>query len=251
MIKKLFLINIFLLLFFSASVSSSETVHVAAASDLQPAFKEIEKIYEQKTGNRVIFTFGSSGLLSKQIMHGAPFDIFASANKRYIEELKNRGLIADDRYYVFCRGRLAIVVNNENSIPVNINDLIKGQFKKVAIANPEHAPYGAAAREALIKAGIWDDLKPRLIYSENIRQALQYIQTGNADAGIVAVSLVITSNNDYTLVDEGLYSPIEQSITVLKDSKKIKSAEGFIDIVLNGTGREILKKYGFITMGEF
>ena len=251
MIKKLFLINIFFLLFFSASVSFSETLHVAAASDLLPAFKEIGGLYKQRTGNNVIFTFGSSGLLSKQIMHGAPFDIFASANKRYIEELKNKGLIADDKYYVFCRGRIAIVVNkNSGDLPVSINDLIKGSFKKIAIANPEHAPYGAAAKEALIKAGIWDDLRQRLVFGENIRQALQYIHTGDADAGIVALSLVAADNN-YLLIDEGLHNPIEQSIAVLKDSKNRKLSEGFMDIVLNGTGREILEKYGFIIIEGF
>ena len=245
MIKKLFLINIFFLLFFSASVSFSETLHVAAASDLLPAFKEIGGLYKQRTGNNVIFTFGSSGLLSKQIMHGAPFDIFASANKRYIEELKNKGLIADDKYYVFCRGRIAIVVNkNSGDLPVSINDLIKGSFKKIAIANPEHAPYGAAAKEALIKAGIWDDLRQRLVFGENIRQALQYIHTGDADAGIVALSLVAADNN-YLLIDEGLHNPIEQSIAVLKDSKNRKFSEVFMDIVLNGTGREILEKVRF------
>lgn len=228
----------------------SETLYVAAASDLQFAFKEIGGLYKQRTGNNVIFTFGSSGLLSKQIMHGAPFDIFASANKRYIEDLKNRGLIADNKYYVFGRGRLAIVVNNGNSRPVNINDLAKGQFKKIAIANPEHAPYGAAAKEALIKSNIWDDLKPRLIYGENIRQALQYIRTGDADAGIVALSLVAADNN-YLLIDEGMHQAIEQSIAVLKDSKNKSNAEGFTDIVLNGTGREILKKYGFVIIEGF
>lgn len=228
----------------------SETLYVAAASDLQPAFKEIGGLYKQRTGNNVIFTFGSSGLLSKQIMHGAPFDIFASANKRYIEDLKNKGLIADDKYYVFCRGRLAIVANNGNSRPVNINDLIKGSFKKIVIANPDHAPYGAAAKEALIKSNIWDDLKPRLIYGENIRQALQYIRTGDADAGIVALSLVAADNN-YLLIDEGLHQAIEQSIAVLKDSKNKSNAEGFTDIVLNGTGREILKKYGFVIIEGF
>ncbi|MBI5180870.1 MAG: molybdate ABC transporter substrate-binding protein [Nitrospirae bacterium] len=252
MIKKLFLINIFLLLFFSASVSFSETLHVAAASDLQFAFKEIGVLYKQRTGNNVIFTFGSSGLLSKQIMHGAPFDIFASANKRYVEDLKNRGLIADDKYYIFCRGRLAIVVNkNSGNLPVSINDLINGSFKKIAIANPEHAPYGTAAKEALIKAGIWDDLKPRLIYGENIRQALQYIHTGDADAGIVALSLIVAADNNYLIIEESLHNAIEQSIAVLKDSRNRRLAEGFMDIVLNGTGREILKKYSFIIMGEF
>ena len=250
MFKKFITISIFLFLF-SPSMVLSETLYVAAASDLQPAFKEIGGLYKQRTGNNVIFTFGSSGLLSKQIMHGAPFDIFASANKRYIEELKNKGLIADDKYYVFCRGRIAVVVNkNSGSLPVSINDLIKGSFKKIAIANPEHAPYGAAAKEAMIKSNIWDDLKPRLIYGENIRQALQYIRTGDADAGIVALSLVAADNN-YLLIDEGLHNPIEQSIAVLMDSKKKSYAEGFMDIVLNETGREILEKYGFIIIEGF
>jgi len=246
MFKKFFLLNIFLLIFFP-SAAFSETINVAAASDLQFAFKEIGGIYKQRTGNNVMFTFGSSGLLSKQIIHGAPFDIFASANKRYVEDLKNKGLIADDKYYVFCRGRLAIVVNkNFGNLPVSINGLINGSFKKIAIAKPEHAPYGTAAKEALIKAGIWDDLKPRLVYGENIRQALQYIQTGDADAGIVALSLITAADDNYLLIDEGLHNAIEQSIAVLKDSKNRRYAEGFMDIVLNGTGREILKKYGFI-----
>ncbi len=251
MFKKFFLLSIFLFVLPSSS-ESSETIHVAAASDLQPAFKEIGNIYEQGTGNRVVFTFGSSGLLSKQIIHGAPFDIFASANKRYVEDLKNKGLIAGNKYYVFCRGRLAIVVNkNFGNLPVNINDLIKGSFKKIVIANPEHAPYGTAAKEALINAGIWDALKPRLIYGENIRQALQYIHTGDADAGIIALSLITAADDNYLLIDEGLHQAIEQSIAVLRDSKKKSYAEGFMDIVLNGTGREILRKYGFIIIEGF
>ena len=232
--------------------SGRPEVTVAAAADLQFAFQEIGALFEEQCGCKVTFIFGSSGNLATQIENGLPADVFASANIAYVDGLKEKGLILEDTQQLYAVGRIVLAVNKDSGVQVeNLRDLLKPEVKKMAIANPEHAPYGVAAMQALQSEGIWEDLKPRLVYGENVRQALQYIQTGDAQAGIVALSVADVPEVSYTLIDDSLHQPLRQSLAVLRRTGEEQLARDFIAFVNGPQGRPIMKKYGFLLPGEF
>ena len=224
---------------------------VAAAADLYNPFTEIGKMFEHETGNKVIFSSGSTGILATQIEGGAPFDIFAAADIAYIERLNEKGLIINDSMQLYAQGRIVLAVNRNSGLRIdNLSELRDPMIKKIAIANPEHAPYGIAAKQALQSAGVWEDIQPRLVYGENIRQTLIYIQRGEVDAGIVALSVANVPEINYALVDDNMHKPLNQALGILSSTNKEKTARDFIAYV-NTNGRPIMKKYGFLLPGEF
>jgi molybdate transport system substrate-binding protein len=167
---------------------------VSAASNLILAFEEVGARYEEETGTQVTVNFAASGQLAQQIEQGAPVDIFLSANTAYVEELAVKGWVQADSVQIYARGRLTLWTRADASLTVEtVEDLLNPEVRRVAIANPEHAPYGVAAREALQTAGVWEEIQSKLVPGENVRQALQYAETGNVDAAIVPLSLSITS----------------------------------------------------------
>jgi molybdate transport system substrate-binding protein len=225
---------------------------VAAASDLQFAFTEVGALYQEKSGQEVSFTFGSTGNLTSQIENGAPFDIFAAANVAFVERLAEQGLIIPDTQQLYAQGRIVLAVNRAAGLSATeLNDLLDPSISRVAIANPAHAPYGQAAQEALQQAGIWEDIQPKLVLGENIRQALQFVQTGDAQAGIVALSVADTPEVSYTLLEAGLHQPLNQALAVIKGTPREAAARTFIEVVNSPEGRQIMKKYGFLLPGEF
>ena len=247
----LFLTTYYMLLPTSC-LTAERHLTVAAAADLSFALKEIAQQFEINTGTRVVLSYGSTGMLSRQIENGAPFDVFFAADKKYIDELKNRGLIIPDTQKLYAQGRIALATNKKSEVNAKkLEDLLDPSIKKIAIANPDHAPYGIAAKEAMIKLDLWDKLKPKLVYAENIRQAVQFVQTGDATAGIVALSVAYMPEISYTLIDENFHNPINQTVAVIKNTKIEKEARGFIDYVNSPDGRTIMKRYGFSLPGEF
>jgi molybdate transport system substrate-binding protein len=232
--------------------SGRPEVTVAAAADLQFAFQDIGALFEEQCGCKATFIFGSSGDLASQIENGLPVDVFASANITYVDGLREKGLILDDTQQLYAVGRIVLAVNRDSGVQVEtLRDLLKPEVKKVAIANPEHAPYGVAAMQALQSEGIWEDLEPRLVYGENVRQALQYIQTGDAQAGIVALSVAAVPEISYTLINDSLHQPLRQALAVLRRTGEEQLARDFIAFVNGSQGRPIMKKYGFLLPGEF
>lgn len=226
-------------------VASASEVLVSAASDLTGAFKEIGKMYEKESGNRVVFNFGSTGMLAQQIEGGAPIDLFAAANKRYVDELEKKGLIIPETKRVYAIGRI-VLATSKGGVKLNsVEELTRPDVKRIAIANPSHAPYGMAAKEAMEKNGIWNGIKEKVVYAENIRQAMQYLETGNVDAAILALSITIGSDVNYTPIPQELYSPIEQTLAVIKGSKNEKKAREFADFITSQKGRIIMERYGF------
>src|ERR1044071_3039862 len=159
---------------------------VAAASDLTFAFKDLGAAYEKKTGQKVEFSFGSTGLLAKQLAEGAPFDVFAAANVSFIDDVVKAGACDASTKSDYAIGRLAMWAPNDPKVapPATLNDLTDKRFVKIAIANPEHAPYGKAAVEAMTAAGIYDAVKSKLVYGENVSQTLQFAQSGNAEVAM-------------------------------------------------------------------
>ncbi len=244
-ITSLILFSIYLLYF--PSRTFSEELIVAAASDLTFAFNEIGKNFESETGNQVIFSFGSTGMLAEQIRHGAPFDIFAAADDRSIMSLKNENLLINDSIRHYAAGKLVIAYNKNTKLITSLEDLQLKEIKNITIANPDHAPYGIAAKEALVKAGLWNKLKQKIIFGENVRQALQFIQTGNVEAGIIAMSIAGVREINYVLIDEKLYPPINQTMAILKNTPKQKVARKFIDFICSKKGKTILEKFGYKT----
>ena len=225
-------------------------IKVAAAADLARAFEEIGKAFEAKSGKKVTFTFGSSGLLARQVAEGAPFDLFAAANASFADDAVKSGRCLAETKALYARGRIVIWTRKGAAKVGAVAELADARFTKVAIANPEHAPYGRAAREALEKAGVWETVKPRLVFGENVQQTLQYAQTGNAEAAIVALSLATVTDGESTLVPESEHAPLDQAMVVCGTGARAAIAKDFAAFVGSPEGRAIMNRYGFVLPGE-
>jgi len=227
------------------------TLTVSAAADLTPAFQEIGQRLKDKTGVKAVFNFGSTGQLAQQIEQGAPVDVFAAANVSYIEELEKQGLIVPGTKTLYARGRITLWTTADSPLHIErITDLARPEVKRIAIANPDHAPYGIAAREALQSAGIWSSVQPKLVLGDNVRQTFQYAETGNVDVAIVALSLSALSNGHWTLVPEELHRPIDQALAVVKGTRHEQEARQFAAFIVGPEGGPIMRKYGFALPGE-
>jgi molybdate transport system substrate-binding protein len=226
---------------------------VAAAADLTPTFKELGALFTQQTGTPVVFNFGSTGQLAQQIERGAPFDLFYAANKSFIEDLNAKGLVVPDTMEVYAQGRLTLWTRADSPLkPQTIQDLAKPEYARIAIANPEHAPYGQAAKNALESASIWDTVQPRLVFGENIAQTLTLADTGNVDVAIVALSLSVQGTGSWVLIPSELHTdnPLIQMAAAIKGTPHEEAARQFIAFVNSPDGHTIMKKYGFVLPGE-
>lgn len=231
--------------------TAEDALTVAAAADLQFAFQEIAKQFEAQTGSHVTLVFGSTGQLAQQIENGAPYDLFAAANIEFVEQLADKGLVLEDSVALYARGRIVLGVNKESGIGVrSLEDLRDPRITRVAIANPDHAPYGMAAQQALEAAGLWQEIQPKLVYGENVRQTLQYIQTGDSQAGIVALSVANVPEIDWVLIDDTLHKPLDQALAILSSSSQQDLAAQFAAFINGEQGRPIMRRYGFILPGE-
>jgi molybdate transport system substrate-binding protein len=223
------------------------TLLVSAASDVTPAFQEIGILFEQATGIKVTFNFGSTGQLAQQIERGAPVDLFAAANVAFIDRLERQGLIMPDTKKPYARGRITLWSRTDSLLRLmQLEDLAHPDVRRVAMANPTHAPYGVAAREALQSTGIWEQVQPKLVLGENVQQAFQYATRGNVDAAIVALSLSMQQQGGrWTLIPEALHQPILQALAVIKRTQHEGRARQLAAVITGPQGRSILRKYGF------
>lgn len=233
------------------------TLTVSAAADLTYAFEEIAAAFQAETGHTVVFNFGSTGQLAQQIAQGAPVDLFAAANISFVEELAAQGLVLPDTVALYARGRITLWTRADSPLRLErLEDLTRPEVTRVAIANPDHAPYGVAARQALQTAGLWEMVQPKLVLGENVRQTLQYAETGNVDAAIVALSLSVPAAagpdgpGHWTLIPQELHPPIDQALAVIRGTPHEAAARAFAVFVNGPQGREIMRKYGFILPGE-
>jgi molybdate transport system substrate-binding protein len=235
------------------SAGANGPLKVAAAADLAFAFKEVGAAFTAKTGTEVKFTFGSTGQLAKQIGEGAPYDVFAAANVSFVDEVVKADACDGATKAMYARGRIVVWTKKSGGIaaPRTLQDLEDARFVKLAIANPEHAPYGRAAKQALEAAGVWEHVKDRLVYGENIQQTLQFAQTGNVEAAIAALSLaMVTDDGTYFVIDDALHKPIDQALAVCKHGSNAAAGRAFAELVSSPEGRAIMKKYGFLLPGE-
>lgn len=234
------------LVFFPAGLrAQGRALRVAAAADLRKPFAELIPLFKKETGAEVTPIFGSTGLLAKQAEQGAPFDLLFAADESYVQRLEKKGRIVPGTRTLYAVGRLVFWTRQGRPHPGTLADLAQPAYRRVAIANPRHAPYGVAAKEALQKAGIWVKVEPRIVYGENIQQTLLYAQTGNADVAVAALSLAVGSSGTYTLIPDRLHAPIRQAVGILARSRKPALARRFIGFVLGPKGQGVLRRYGF------
>jgi molybdate transport system substrate-binding protein len=233
------------------SYACAQTVKVAAAADLKFAMMELASQFEKQSGAKLEVTYGSSGNFLTQIQNGAPFDLFFSADSEYPKKLAAAGLTEPGTIRDYAVGHIVIWTPRDSGIDAakaGWQSLLDQRVKKIAIANPEHAPYGRAAVAAMKKAGIYEQVKHKLVYGENISQAAEFVQSGNAQAGIVALSLATSpamKNGNKWQIPADSYPPIKQAAVILKASKNKDTARRFLDFVSGPQGREILQRFGF------
>jgi molybdate transport system substrate-binding protein len=238
-------------LLFASSYARAQAIKVAAAADLKFAMEELVSQFEKDTGAKLDITYGSSGNFLTQIQNGAPFDLFFSADSDYPKKLEASGLAEPGTQREYAIGHIVIWTPSSSEINATKDgwkSLLDQRVKKIAIANPEHAPYGRAAVAAMKKAGVYEQVKDKLVYGENISQAAEFVQSGNAQVGIVARSLALSAamkNGNKWEIPTDSYPPIKQAVVLLKSSKNKDMARTFLDFVGGPQGREILQRFGF------
>jgi molybdate transport system substrate-binding protein len=234
------------------TASTSEDLTIAAASDLNFAFKDLVAGFEKRTGSHVKLTLGSSGNFFSQIQNGAPFDLYFSADIGYPKKLEEAGLTVAGSLYRYAVGRIVVWVSSRSPLPVEklgIETLLDPSIKKIAIANPKHAPYGRAAVAAMQHFHVYDRVKDKLVFGENISQAAQFVESGACDIGVIALSLALAptmkAKGRYWDVPADAHPPLEQGAVILKQSNNRAAAGQFLEFMQGPHGQEIMRHYGF------
>lgn len=228
-----------------SSSSADPPLLVAAAASLAPAFNEIGPAFTEASGIQVIFSYAATGSLAEQIRNGGPFDVFASADALHVDALIQEGQLEGETRIVFANGVLVLVAGPEVVLPLeSINLLVSDDLSPVAIANPTHAPYGLAARQALERSGLWAALEPKIVFAETVRQAAQMVETGNAPVGLVSASTALENGLEFLEVGEGLYERIEHVAAVSVTSSKPTQASQFLSFLATPVGQGLLASHG-------
>ena len=230
---------------------TAQEITVAAAADLQSAFQEIADRFQKETGKSVKLTFGSSGNFFAQIQNGAPFDLFFSADIDYPKKLEGAGLAEPGTLYPYATGKIVLWTASESKLDLHsgMRILLDPSIKKIAIANPAHAPYGRAAVAAMQHEKIYDQVSPRFVLGENISQTMTFVASGSADIGIVALSLALSpalkGKGRYVEIPADTYPPIEQAAVILKSSQNKAIARQFLDFLKTPQMQDLMRSYGF------
>ncbi|WP_165251618.1 molybdate ABC transporter substrate-binding protein [Paludisphaera soli] len=227
-------------------VGGVEPLRIAAAADLQRVLPKLLEAYEGRDGPVVPPTFGASGNLAEQIRGGAPFDVFLSADLELPRELEGEGHVVAGSVAPYAQGSIVLLVHPEAAGTVaSLGDLTRPEVRTIAIANPDAAPYGKAAREALENAGLWADLGPKIVPTASVSQALLHVERGDADAALVSRSLVAGAGSRVVEIDPALYPPRIQALGILTRSPRKDRASRFAAFLLGPEGRRILGEHGF------
>ncbi len=233
------------------SASAAQSLTIAAASDLQGALPEIVKRFQQETGVSARVTFGSSGNFFAQIQNGAPFDLFLSADIDYPRRLERDGLSTPGSLYQYATGQIVLwaLKTNQPLLQQGLRGLTSPTVKKIAIANPEHAPYGRAAVAALKTAGVYEQVQGKLVLGENISQAAQFVQSGNAEVGIIARSIALIPNvaavGVASDIPSATYPPIDQAAVIVRASRNQDVARRLLDFLKAPAIVELMRQFGF------
>lgn len=242
---------IFFAVVFLSGFSAAQSITVAAAADLQFAMQDIAAGFQKQTGKQVKVIYGSSGNFFQQIQNGAPFDMFFSANLDYPKQLESSGLTAPGSYYQYAKGKIVLWVPKDSKIDISsgLNSLLNPAVKKIAVANPQHAPYGQAAVAAMQSEGVYAKVKDKIVTGENISQTASYVVSGAADAGVVALSLALSPNmkdrGRYIEIPAAEYPPIEQACVILNSSNENETANQFLSYLKTKAVSDTFQHYGF------
>lgn len=232
----------------------AEKVTIAAAADLKFAMDEIVTAFKKtNAGDEVEVIYGSSGKFNTQIQQGAPYDMYFSADIGFPRELVKAGLAASE-VKPYALGRIVLWSASMDASKMTLESLLDTNIKRIAIANPKHAPYGKRAEEALRSSALWDKVEPKLVYGENIANTAQFIQTGNAQVGIIALSLAVSpelaGKGGYWLIPDKLHQPLEQGYIITKRAENNALAKRFADYMGSPSARTVMTKYGFVLPNE-
>lgn len=232
----------------------AEKITIAAAADLKFALDEIVTGFRREhSGADIQVSYGSSGKFHTQIQQGAPFDIFFSADISFPRELAAKGFAASEvRPYAV--GRIVLWSSSMDAAKMTLAGLADPKISRIAIANPKHAPYGKRAEEALKASGVWDKLQPKFVFGENIAQTAQYVQSGNVQIGIIALSLAVhpelAGKGGYYLIPDSLHNPLEQGYIITRSGANRPLAKKFADYMGSKKARSIMTRFGFVLPGE-
>jgi len=233
----------FLVVLLFCGVALSETINVAVASSMRPPVEEIAKLFEKLTGHKVRLSFGSSGLLYRKVLGGAPYDVFLPASDRYAWELVERGKALGESLTPFAKGEL-VVFALEGNIP-DWEKVIK-EARRVAIPNPRYAPYGVAALEFLKRSGLYEKVRSKLVNGSNVGQAFQFVVSGGADVGLVSLSLAVSyPKGRYVRLPRELYNPVIHVAVITSRGREKETAHTFVKFLKSEEARKILNRFGF------
>lgn len=223
---------------------------VAAAANLTGVMAEIGKEFSAQTGIETVFSYGSTAQLARQIEHGAPFDLFASADTEHIDQLVALGRLDPQSRAIYASGQLALwIPEGERAGIRQITDLTRSSVRYIAIAQPDAAPYGRASVEALKHHGLWAVLQPKIVYANSVSSARQMCDSGNADAAFTAYSLVLDARGIVSKIDPATYQPLSQALAINPNSPRLELARRFRDFVLGVEGRRLLAASGYLLPG--
>ncbi len=248
------ILKLLVIILLTSSPASAEKLTIAAAADLKFAMDELVANFKKsQPGNDVQIAYGSSGKFHTQIQQGAPYDLFFSADIAFPRELFKKGFASADAT-AYAVGRIVLCGADMDASTMTLAGLDDPKVTKIAIANPKHAPYGKRAEEALRSMGLWEKLQPKLVFGENIAQTAQYVQSGNAQVGIIALSMVIapglSGKGGYYLIPENLHNPLEQGYVITRRGGNKPLAKKFADYMGTKQARGVMTKYGFVLPGE-
>ena len=234
----------------TTSAAGAKTLTVSAASSLKAAFTEIGVAFDAANGSITTFNFDASGTLQRQIEGGAPVDVFASAAIKQVKALKDAGLVDAASIKQFAGNEIVLVVPANSTLGItSFEDLTKADVKKIGYGDPKAAPHGVAAEEILNKLGIFDQVKPKVVYAQNVSQALTYVTSGEVDAGIIFATEAKAAGDKVKVVataDRAMYTKVAYPIAVVTASKAKDLGQAFVDYVTSADGQAILAKYGFL-----
>ena len=213
---------------------------VGAASDLSPMESALRQAFEARSGVRLRFSFGSSGLLARQVRSGAPYDVYLSANEQFVSDLSKDGLLQADSVRAYATGRVGLW--SASGQIRSVRNLTSPEVRHIALPNPQHAPYGAAAEQLLRKEGIWEQIHGKLVLAENVRQAFEYARTGNADAVLTSWTLLFDKGG--ILLPDSAHPPIRQAGGVVKGAKNERAGRAFLDYLAGAEGQKLLARFG-------
>ena len=243
------------LLALAPGLATAETLTVAAAADLTFAFKDVATQFQSQSRDTLRISYGSSGNFFSQIRNGAPFDVFFSADVQYPQKLAAAGLVDPGSIYEYAAGKIVIWVPNSSKLDLSkgLDALLDPQIHKIAIANPAHAPYGRAAVAAMQHVGIYDKVKSEFVMGEDISQTAQFAQSGNADVGIIALSLALApamkDKGRFVIIPADDYPPIIQAACIIKATKRPDLAQRFLEFIKQPATVAKMGEYGFVLPG--